>query len=370
MKKLFLIFIILLNITLIAQAIDDSVAFISETNAGTTIEKYLMQALPRNLNNSQVDIKEYNVNVHDLNEIEVIVKFSVNSDGLYPIIIGFDKDTLSIQSIYLDGKLIDIDKLVYANFFFCDPNYEICEDKKINKNGIIVFQGPKGMNIRGYPIPLNLSKNNLYELKFTLKNIVGNIGNPYPFENYFYEYSIYIPSKRTIISNIIIPLNNYDGNATFIVEKSDYKKSKLVDGKFTNYYYRSIPLKATENSLKLDIRSSEELIYSDNILMKLNLSLKHSNIYIYSILFILTLTLVISLFVGFQYGSKQKGKEIVLLTIGTTLIFSIIFSLVIPFKFLFNRYIIFLILITYVLMYIFLKFGSKIEDFNKSNKNR
>ena len=366
MKKLFLIFIIILNIALTVQAIDDSVVFINRTNAGTTIEKYFMQALPQNLSDSQVNIKEYNVDVQNLNEIEIIIKFSVNSDGLYPIIIGFDKDDFSIQSIYLNGILVDIDRLVYDNFFFCDPNYEKCEDKEINTNGIVTFQGPKGMNIRGYPILSELGGNNLHELKFTLKNTVGNIGNSYPFENYFYDYSIYIPAKRTIISNFIISTNNHDGNATFIIEKSDYKKSKLVDAKFTNYYYSSIPLKASENSLQLDIQPSEELIYSNNILMKQNISLKNSNKHIHKLIFILTLAIVISLFVGYQYGSKQKGKEIALLTIGTSVIFSIIFSLLVPLEFLFNIYMISLILSAYVFMFISLKIGSKIRDGSKN----
>ena len=364
MKKIALIIIILLSIILPVQAIDDSTAFINSGNAGTTLESYHMKNLPQNLSDSQIYIKTYNVNVHDLNEIETIVKFTVSSDGMYPIIIGLDKNAISLESFYLNGDPIDIDRLQYSNFFFCDPEFEICEDIEINNDDVITFQGPKGMNMRGYPISFTLYSNQLYELKFTLKNIEGNVGAEYPFENYFYNYSLYIPSHKTTINNLVINLNNYIGNAVFIQEKSDYKKSKLVDSKFTNIHYSSTQLKTSENSLKLDILPSEELIYNDYILFIMNLSLKNSYQHIIVIMFMILFTLFIASYIGFQYGSKQEGK-LVLFTIITTLIYSIIFSLFVPLKFLFSTYIIILILVAYFFMYIFLKLGSAIKDFWK-----
>lgn len=367
MKKIALIFIILLSIILPVQAIDDSTAFMSTGNAGTTLESYFMQNLPQNLNDSQIYIKAYNVNVHDLNEIEIIVKFKVSSDGDYPVVIGLDKDAISLESFYLNGNPIDIDRLTYSNFFFCDPEFEICEDIEINNDGIITFQGPKGMNIRGYPIQFPLHSNQLYELKFTLKNIEGNIGGDYPFENYFYNFSLYIPSHKTTINNLVINLNNYIGNAVFIQENSDYKKSKLVDSKFTNFYYNSTSLKTSENSLKLDILPSEELIYNDYTLFRMNIYLKNSNQPAINLAVVAIFTLLLSLFVGFQYDSKHKGKELVMVTIGTTFIYSIFFSLFVSLKFLFSKYIIILILVAYIFMYVFLKFGSAIKDYRKND---
>ncbi|MCK4589058.1 MAG: hypothetical protein KAT77_01350 [Nanoarchaeota archaeon] len=368
--RLCLLLLILCILISSVEGVDDSTAFISGGEAGTTIERYFMANLNKNLSQTELNIQSYSINVIALDEIEIIIKFSVSSDDKYPITIGFDKDIISLQSAYIDGVIIDINQLLYDNFFFCNPGeYAECKDKEIRtEEGFIIFEGPKGINIRGYFMTVGLNAGALHEFKFRLKNNRGNIGWPYPFENYSYEFNVYAPTKRTSINELIVYLNDYNGEASFIQERSDYKKSKLVDKKFTNLVYKITPLSKTDYVLKLDLLPSETLLLNEFTVLKIEMSLKNQNRPAYILLGTLIFTFLLSFFVGFQYGSKQKGKEIVLVILGATIIYGGIFSLIIPFKFLFNIFTILEIILSYILMFILLKIGSRLRDYKNKKK--